>query len=69
MISHYAGLAQQVEQLLCKHQVAGSIPASGTKHPNHMEVNMGWAFNASMGFVGAWFFAYVIFEGVRLIFY
>jgi hypothetical protein len=25
-----AGLAQLVEQLICNHQVAGSIPAAGT---------------------------------------
>ena len=26
----YAGLAQMVEQLFCKHQVTGSIPVAGT---------------------------------------
>ena len=28
-----AGLAQLVEQLICNHQVAGSIPAAGTTNP------------------------------------
>ncbi len=27
----YAGLAHQVEQLICNHQVVGSSPATGTK--------------------------------------
>ena len=29
-LEHPAGLAQLVEQLPCKHQVAGSTPAAGT---------------------------------------
>ena len=29
-----AGLAQLVEQLICNHQVAGSIPAAGTISPS-----------------------------------
>ena len=27
----YAGVAQLVEQLICNHQVRGSIPRAGTK--------------------------------------
>jgi hypothetical protein len=30
--SKNAGLAHQVEQLICNHQVAGSSPAAGTKN-------------------------------------
>ena len=30
-IAPSAGLAHLVEQLICNHQVAGSIPAAGTK--------------------------------------
>lgn len=37
---HYAGLAQTGEQLLRKHHVAGSIPASGSKYaPTKKENN------------------------------
>lgn len=65
----YAGLAQLVEQLPCKHQVVGSNPTSGTKTTHQKEVPMGWAFNAATGFVGAWFFFYWIVETIGWIFY
>jgi hypothetical protein len=29
-MQEFAGIAQLVEQLICNHQVAGSIPAAGT---------------------------------------
>ena len=35
----YGGIAHLVEQVLCKHQVAGSSPVASTKHIER-EVNM-----------------------------